>query len=152
MNLSTLKPAKGSVRGSKRIGRGAGSGKGGTSTKGHKGHQSRAGYDSKPGFEGGQMALQRRVPKFGFKNLRRKEFAVVNLDTIEKLAKGDKNLKKVDTEILFAHGLISKKDSVVKILGRGKLSAALEISAHKFSESAKKAIASAGGKITELKS
>src|SRR5437763_16722972 len=115
MNLSSLKPAEGSVRKNKRLGRGTGSGKGGTSTRGHKGAQSRSGYSSKRGFEGGQMPLQRRVPKFGFTNLFRKEFHGINLDTIQELAE-KKKLSEVTHEVLVKNGLASKSDRV-KILG-----------------------------------
>src|SRR5947208_16879765 len=116
MNLSNLKPAEGSVRKNKRLGRGTGSGRGGTSTRGHKGAQSRSGYSSKRGFEGGQMPLQRRVPKFGFKNLFRKEFNGVNLDTLQKLAEQNK-LSEITIEVLVNNGLASKKDKI-KVLGR----------------------------------
>ncbi len=128
MNLSNLKPAEGSTKQRKRVGRGQGSGKGGTSTRGHKGAKSRSGYSRKVGFEGGQMPLQRRVPKFGFKNINRKEFKGVNLDTIQTLSKND----------------------LVKILGRGELKAKLEFTADAFSKSAIAAIEKAGGKVTVL--
>lgn len=143
MNLSSLKPAKGSVKTNKRLGRGTGSGKGGTASRGHKGAQSRSGYSSKRGFEGGQMPLQRRVPKFGFKNLFRKEFHGINLDTIQNLAE-TKNLTSIDVAILVENGLASKRDKV-KILGRGELKSKLEIKAHAFSITAKEAIESKGG-------
>lgn len=143
MNLSSLKPAKGSVKTNKRLGRGTGSGKGGTASRGHKGAQSRSGYSSKRGFEGGQMPLQRRVPKFGFKNLFRKEFHGINLDTIQNLAE-TKNLTSIDVAILVENGLASKRDKV-KILGRGELKSKLEIKAHAFSSTAKEAIESKGG-------
>jgi len=143
MNLSNLKPATGSVRDNKRKGRGTGSGKGGTSTRGHKGAQSRSGYHSKPGFEGGQMPLQRRVPKFGFKNFNRIEYVGVNLDTLQKLA--DKhNISDFDNKIYIEKGLASKKDRV-KILGRGELKSKLNVKANAFSASAKSAIESLGG-------
>src|SRR6188474_1716237 len=131
MDLSSLKPAKGSVKDRKRIGRGTGSGKGGTSTRGHKGAQSRSGYSAKRGFEGGQMPLQRRVPKFGFTNLFRKEFTGINLDTIQKLAE-KKKLSSVNIEALVANGLVSKNDKV-KVLGRGELKSKLDVQAHAFS-------------------
>ncbi|MCC7232144.1 MAG: 50S ribosomal protein L15 [Bacteroidia bacterium] len=143
MNLSTLKPAKGSVKKNKRLGRGTGSGKGGTSTRGHTGAQSRSGYSSKRGFEGGQMPLQRRVPKFGFNNLFRTEFHGINLDTIQALAE-KKNLTVIDAGVLVDNGLASKKDKI-KILGRGELKTRLEVKAHAFSASARSAIEAAGG-------
>src|SRR6185369_7208522 len=128
MNLSNLKPAEGSVRNNKRLGRGTGSGRGGTSTRGHKGAQSRSGYSSKKGFEGGQMPLQRRLPKFGFTNLFRVEYNGVNLDVIQTLAENHK-LTSVNPQTLIEHGLVSKKD-LVKILGRGELKSKLDIKAH----------------------
>ncbi len=145
MNLSLLQPAPGSVKDRKRIGRGTGSGRGGTSTRGHKGAKSRSGYSSKVGFEGGQMPLQRRVPKFGFKNFNRVEFAPINLDVISSLVM-DQNTTVVDLSFLQAHGLISKNDKV-KILGRGEINSAVEIHAHAFSKSASESIEKAGGKI-----
>ena len=148
MDLSNLKPAKGSTKNSKRIGRGQGSGKGGTSTKGTKGGQSRAGYKSKSGFEGGQMPLQRRVPKFGFKNINRKEYVPVNLAVLQKLSEAHK-IVKFDMEVYRKFGLVSKKD-LVKILGLGELKAALEVTAHKFSKSAIEAIEKVGGKVINL--
>ena len=148
MNLSNLKPAAGSIKSKKRIGRGTGSGRGGTSTRGHKGAQSRSGHSSKVGFEGGQMPLQRRVPKFGFKNINRVAYASVNLDVIQALA--DKfNLTSVDFDVLKEHGLVSKND-LVKVLGRGEITSKLEIKAHAFSASAQKAIEAAGGSIVKL--
>ncbi|PSR54450.1 50S ribosomal protein L15 [Adhaeribacter arboris] len=144
MNLSSLQPAAGSVKDRKRIGRGTGSGRGGTSTRGHKGAKSRSGYSSKVGFEGGQMPLQRRVPKFGFKNFNRVEYASVNLDVINSLV-ASKDVKIVDFAFLKSHGLVSKKDKV-KILGRGSVEDSLEVHAHAFSKSAIEAIESAGGK------
>jgi large subunit ribosomal protein L15 len=148
MDLSNLKPAVGSIKAKKRIGRGTGSGRGGTSTRGHKGAQSRSGHSSKVGFEGGQMPLQRRVPKFGFKNINRIEYASVNLDVIQALA--DKfSLTAVDFDVLKEHGLVSKNDRV-KVLGRGEVTSKLEIKAHAFSASAQKAIESAGGSIVKL--
>ena len=144
MNLSNLSPAKGSVKKEKkRIGRGQGSGKGGTSTKGHKGAQSRSGYSSKRGFEGGQMPLQRRVPKFGFININRIEYTGVNLDVLQRLV-DDNKVEAITPEILHQHGLTSKKDRI-KILGRGELKSKLKVEAHAFSESAKTAIEAQGG-------
>lgn len=145
MELHNLTPATGAVhRHKKRLGRGQGSGKGGTSTKGHKGGQSRSGYKRKVGFEGGQMPLQRRVPKFGFTNINRKVFTAINLDVLQKLTEENK-LSAVDTKTLHEHGLVSKKE-LVKILGRGELKTKLEVSAHAFSETAKAAIEAQGGK------
>jgi len=143
MNLHNLKPAEGSVKKIKRIGRGQGSGHGGTSTRGHKGAQSRGSWKIKPGFEGGQMPLQRRVPKFGFKNINRVVFFGINLDTLQKFADAHK-LKDIDIETLRKHGLASKHERV-KILGRGELKAALNIKAHAFSATAKAAIEEKGG-------
>ncbi|SUI97610.1 50S ribosomal protein L15 [Sphingobacterium spiritivorum] len=148
MNLSNLRPAKGSVKSSKRIGRGTGSGRGGTSTRGHKGAGSRSGHSTKIGFEGGQMPLQRRVPKFGFKNINRVEYNGVNLDAVQALIEKF-NLTTVDFEALVAHGLASKNDKV-KILGRGELTAKVEVKAHAFSATAQKAIEAAGGSIVKL--
>ena len=148
MDLSNLKPADGSVKNRKRIGRGQGSGKGGTSTRGHKGAKSRSGYSSKRGFEGGQMPLQRRVPKFGFKNINRIEYRSINLDILQKLAE-DKKLKSIDQEALIANGLASKND-LIKVLGRGELNAKLEVKAHAFSASAKLAIEAKGGEAIKL--
>lgn len=148
MNLSNLRPAAGSIKTKKRIGRGQGSGRGGTSTRGHKGAQSRSGYSKKIGFEGGQMPLQRRVPKFGFKSLNRIEYVGVNLDVLQELA--DKfNLTSIDLDTLKQHGLMSKKD-LVKILGRGELKAKLDITAHAYSATAKESIEAAGGTIVKL--
>jgi len=143
MDLSNLKPAKGSVKKEKRIGRGTGSGHGGTSTRGHKGAKSRSGYSKKLGYEGGQMPLARRVPKFGFKNFTRVEYKGINLDTIQQLTE-KKNIQVITPEILFEAGIISKKDKV-KILGRGELKIKLEITAHAFSASARKVIEELGG-------
>ena len=143
MNLNTLKPAEGSTKNRKRIGRGQGSGHGGTSTRGHKGAQSRSGYHSKPGFEGGQMPLQRRLPKVGFKNINRKEFHGINLDTISKLAE-ERGIDTIDKAILISNGLASKNDKI-KILGRGKVNRKIQIKADAFSESAKSAIEAVGG-------
>ena len=144
MNLSNLRPAKGSVRERKRVGRGQGSGKGGTSTRGHKGAQSRSGYSRKLHFEGGQMPLQRRVPKFGFKNINRVEYKPLNLDAIQVLVEATGSTI-VDMDFLLQHGLVSKKD-LVKIMNRGELTTAVEVHAHAFSASAKEAIEKSGGK------
>jgi large subunit ribosomal protein L15 len=138
MDLSNLKPAKGSVKKNKRLGRGQGSGRGGTSTRGHKGAKSRSGYSKKIGFEGGQMPLQRRVPKYGFKNVNRKEYKAINLITLQILAEKN-NLEKIDPEILAKAGLVSKND-LVKILGKGTLERKIEVHAHAFSKSAVEAI------------
>lgn len=146
MDLSNLKPAEGSVKNKKRIGRGEGSGKGGTSTKGHKGAQSRSGYKQKSGFEGGQMPLFRRVPKFGFKNINRKSYQGVNIDSLQKLA-DEKKLKKIDKDVLVEAGYVGKND-LVKILGRGELKAKLEVTANAFTKSAKEAIEATGGTAT----
>jgi large subunit ribosomal protein L15 len=143
MNLSNLKPAEGSTKNRKRIGRGEGSGRGGTSTKGHKGAQSRTGYSRKIGFEGGQMPLQRRIPKGGFKNINRMEYAAINLDVLQTLADSLK-VNKIDHELLVKKHLISKSEKF-KVLGRGELKSGLEVHAHKFSETAKAAIEKAGG-------
>ena len=138
MNLSNLKPAKGSIHREKRIGRGQGSGHGGTSTRGHKGAQSRSGYSRKRGFEGGQMPLQRRLPKFGFTNINKVEYKAINLAVIETLAAKQKS-SKIGVEELYAAGLISKNDKV-KILGNGKLTQKVDITAHAFSKTAIAAI------------
>jgi len=143
MDLSNLKPAKGSIKKDKRIGRGTGSGHGGTSTRGHKGAKSRSGYSKKLGYEGGQMSLTRRVPKFGFKNFNRVEYKGVNLDTLQQLSE-KKDLLVITQDVLLESGVISKKDKF-KILGRGELKAKLEVTAHAFSASAKKAIEDLGG-------
>jgi large subunit ribosomal protein L15 len=148
MDLSNLKPAKGSVKRSKRLGRGQGSGKGGTSTRGHKGAKSRSGYSKKIGFEGGQMPLQRRVPKYGFKNINRKEYKAINLITLQNLAEKN-NLEKIDLEVLKKAGLISKND-LVKILGKGTLERKLEVHAHAFSKSAVEAIEAQKGTVVKL--
>ncbi len=148
MGLHNLKPAEGSTKSRKRIGRGEGSGRGGTSTRGHKGQKSRSGYSKKIGFEGGQMPLQRRVPKFGFKNPFRVEYHGINLDTLQKLA-DEKKVKEVTPEVLVENGLAQKKDRV-KILGRGELKAKLSVSAHGFSKTAISAIEAAGGTATSL--
>ena len=149
MNLSNLKPAKGSVKNKKRIARGQGSGHGGTATRGHKGQKSRSGYSKKVGFEGGQMPLQRRVPKFGFKNINRIDYKGINLDTIQALVDAKKIKDEVTFEILLANGLV-RKNELVKILGRGVLTAKLNVSAHKFTASAQAAIEASGGTATNL--
>jgi large subunit ribosomal protein L15 len=148
MNLSNLKPAEGSTKNRKRIGRGTGSGRGGTSTRGHKGAGSRSGTSTKVGFEGGQMPLQRRVPKVGFKNPNRVEYTGVNLDVLQQLVE-KYSLATVDFDILKEHGLVSRND-LVKILGRGEIKAKLEVKAHAFTATAQKAIEAAGGTIVKL--
>lgn len=147
MELHNLTPAPGSNKSCKRIGRGPGSGYGGTSTRGHKGAKSRSGYSHKIGFEGGQMPLQRRVPKFGFKNINRVEYKAINLDALETLAAA-RNLAKITVEDLRDAGLVSKK-ALVKVLGNGSLSHALEVEADAFSKSAEEAIKAAGGTATK---
>lgn len=149
MNLNSLKPAEGSVKSRKRIGRGQGSGYGGTSTRGHKGAKSRSGYSRKIGFEGGQMPLQRRVPKFGFTNINRKEYQGINLDTLQSLVDTKKITDTVTVDILINEGVISKND-MVKILGRGELKSKLNITVHKFTATAKEAIEALGGAVTTL--
>lgn len=150
MNLHSLKPAAGSTKnGKKRLGRGQGSGKGGTSTKGHKGAKSRSGYKSKRAFEGGQMPLQRRVPKFGFNNVNRVEYRPLNLDIIQEIVDKTK-AEKINLAFLVENGLAKKKD-LVKILGRGELKAKVEVEAHAFSASATKAIEANGGKAVIIK-
>jgi len=150
MDLSNLKPAEGSVKKQgKRVGRGQGSGKGGTATRGHKGAKSRSGYSKKLGFEGGQMPLQRRVPKYGFKNINRVEYQGVNLDTLQQLVDDKKIKDTVDFETLVELRLASKND-LVKILGRGELKSKLTVTAHKFTASAKAAIEAAGGEAVTL--
>jgi large subunit ribosomal protein L15 len=148
MELNNLKPAKGSVKTRKRIGRGQGSGKGGTSTRGHKGAQSRSGYSRKIGFEGGQMPLQRRVPKFGFKNINRKEYKGINIDTLQQLAE-KKKLDTIDVQTLIDAGLVSKHDQV-KILGNGELKAKLNVKAHAFSKKAVQTIESLQGTVEKI--
>lgn len=148
MELSNLKPAAGSTHSDRRKGRGQGSGRGGTSTRGHKGAKSRSGFTNKIGFEGGQMPLQRRVPKFGFKNINRVEYRAINVDVVEALANGLK-VDTVDIEVLVAHGLANKND-LIKILGRGELKSKVTVKAHKFSASAKSAIEAAGGVAENL--
>lgn len=149
MSLNNLKPAEGSTKSSKRIARGQGSGHGGTATRGHKGAKSRSGYKSKIGFEGGQMPLQRRVPKFGFRNFNRVEYRGLNLDTLQKLVDEKKVTDTVNLEILKENGLIARND-LVKILGRGELKAKLNIEVHAYSKSAKEAIEAAGGEAKTL--
>ena len=150
MNLSNLQPAAGSVKNKgKRVGRGQGSGKGGTATRGHKGAKSRSGYSKKLGFEGGQMPLQRRVPKFGFKNINRKEYQAVNLDNLQQLVDDKKIKDTVDFDTLVDLGLVGKNE-LLKILGRGELKVKLTVTAHKFSASAKEAIEKAGGEVITL--
>ncbi|WP_394907835.1 50S ribosomal protein L15 [uncultured Mesonia sp.] len=150
MELNNLKPAKGSVRkNNKRVGRGEGSGKGGTATRGHKGAKSRSGYSKKIGFEGGQMPLQRRVPKFGFTNRNRVAYQGINLDTLQRLVDEGKIKEEVTVETLVENRLANKRD-LIKILGRGELKASLKITAHKFTATAKEAIEAAGGEATTL--
>jgi large subunit ribosomal protein L15 len=150
MDLSNLKPAQGSINNnSKRIGRGQGSGKGGTATRGHKGAKSRSGYSRKIGFEGGQMPLQRRVPKFGFTNINRKEFQGINLDVIQELVDKKKIKDKLDFNSIVELRL-ARKNELVKILGRGELKAKIKVTAHKFTNSAKSAIEAAGGEAVIL--
>ena len=148
MNLSNLKPAEGSIKNRKRIGRGQGSGRGGTSTKGHKGAQSRTGYSRKIGFEGGQMPLQRRIPKGGSKNINRVEYAAINLDVLQQLAESN-GVTTIDKQFLISKHLINKRE-MIKVLGRGEITIALEVHAHKFSATAKAAIEKAGGSISEI--
>jgi len=148
MELNNLKPAEGSIKTRKRIGRGQGSGKGGTSTRGHKGAQSRSGYSRKIGFEGGQMPLQRRLPKFGFKNINRVDYKGINLFTLQQLAE-KKSLSSVDIQTLIDAGLISKNDRV-KILGNGELKLKLDVKAHAFSKSARQAIESLNGTAEKI--
>ena len=150
MNLSDLKPNKGSIsRPKKRLGRGQGSGKGGTATRGHKGAKSRSGYSKKLGFEGGQMPLQRRIPKFGFKNINRVEYQPVNLGKIQELFDNKKIKKVVGPNSFIDNGYANKTD-LIKVLGNGKLTVPLKISAHKFSKSAQKAIEKAGGEVITI--
>lgn len=148
MDLSNLKPATGSVKKEKRIGRGQGSGRGGTSTRGNKGAQSRSGYKRKRGFEGGQMPLQRRIPKGGFKNFNRVEYTGVNLDVLQKLF-DDKKISVFTHEVLAENNLVGKRERY-KILGRGELTAKIEVNAHGFSETARKAIENAGGSVNVI--
>lgn len=148
MDLSNLKPAEGSVKKARRLGRGQGSGRGGTATRGHKGQKSRSGYSRKIGFEGGQMPLQRRVPKFGFKNINRKEYKAVNLSILQHIAESNK-INKIDIKILINNGIASKND-LIKILGNGKLTIKLEVQAHAFSKTAKEAIEELKGTVVTV--
>lgn len=148
MELHNLKPAEGSTHNSKRVGRGYGSGKGRTATRGHKGAKARSGYKKKIGFEGGQMPLQRRVPKFGFKNINRVEYKAINLTTIQKLA-DDKNLTKIGLEELIAAGFVNKSQ-LVKVLANGELTSKVDVEAHAFSEKAKTLIEEKGGNAVKL--
>ena len=148
MSLHNLKPAKGSIKHSKRIGRGAGSGKGGTSTRGNKGAKSRSGYHQKVGFEGGQMPIYRRLPKFGFKNINRIEYVGINIDTLNALAEA-KNITDFNLEVFKQNGLVSSKDRI-KILGRGELNKTVNVTAHAFSATAKQAIEAKGGVATVI--
>jgi large subunit ribosomal protein L15 len=149
MSLHNLTPAEGSIKKGKRIARGEGSGKGGTSTRGHNGQKSRSGYSKKVGFEGGQMPLQRRVPKFGFTNINRKEYQGINLDRIQSLVDSGKITDTVNLEVLISNGLVGKND-LVKILGNGELKSKLNITVHKFTATAKAAIEAAGGEAVAL--
>lgn len=148
MSLNNLKPAKGSIKHSKRIGRGAGSGKGGTATRGNKGAKARSGYHQKIGFEGGQMPIYRRLPKFGFKNINRVEYQVVNISSLQKLVEKT-NLEKITIQDMVAAGLVSAK-GLVKVLGNGTLTAKVDVEANAFSKSAEEAIQNAGGTATKL--
>lgn len=148
MDLSNLKPAEGSVKANKRVGRGQGSGRGGTSTRGHKGAQARSGYSHKVGFEGGQMPLYRRLPKGGFKSLNRVEYVGVNIDVLQKLV-DDKGITLFDTEVFIENGLMSKND-LIKILGRGELKSKIDVKANAFSQAAIKAIEAHGGVATKI--
>ena len=148
MKLSNLKPAAGSVKVRKRIGRGSGSGLGGTSTRGHKGAKARSGYKNKHGFEGGQMPLQRRVPKFGFENINRVEYKAINLSTLQKIAE-EKNLNKIGVEELKNAGFVSSSQ-LVKILAKGQISAKVDVEAHAFSKNAETSITTAGGTVKKL--
>jgi len=148
MDLSNLKPAKGSVKREKRLGRGQGSGKGGTSTRGHKGAKSRSGYSKKIGFEGGQMPLQRRLPKFGFKNINRVEYKAINISTIQTLAE-KLDVEIIDFQTLVTAGLVSK-NALVKILGQGEIAKKLEVHAHAFSKSAVQAIEAKQGTVVKI--
>ena len=149
MNLQTLKPAENATKGTKRIGRGQGSGKGGTSTRGHKGAKSRSGYSRKIGFEGGQMPIYRILPKRGFKNINRVEYSAINLAALQKLSEKT-GLKEITVDVLRTNGLVSKHD-LVKVLGNGELNVALTVNAHAFSAKAKEAIEKAGGQAIEMK-
>ncbi len=148
MNLSSLKPAEGSIKVKKRLGRGQGSGMGGTSTRGHNGAQSRSGYSTKRSFEGGQMPLQRRIPKFGFKNVNRVEYKAINLDTIQELVEKT-NAVVIDNILIVQNGMAGKND-LIKLLNRGELKSAVEIKVHAFSAAALKSVEKAGGKVIKL--
>ncbi|MGF1583896.1 MAG: 50S ribosomal protein L15 [Bacteroidales bacterium] len=148
MNLSNLKPAEGSVKRNKRLGRGEGSTRGGTATKGHKGQKSRSGYSRKVGFEGGQMPLQRRVPKFGFKNINRRSFKGINIGLLQELSEKT-GTASIDIEMLVSAGYASRND-LIKILGDGTLDAKLEVSAHAFSKTAQEAIEKSGGTVVKI--
>jgi large subunit ribosomal protein L15 len=148
MNLSNLKPAKGSTNKRKRIGRGQGSGYGGTSTRGHKGQKSRSGYSRKIGFEGGQMPLQRRVPKFGFQNINRKEYKAINISVLQNLA-DKRNITDISVDTLIEAGLV-QKNALVKILGNGELKSKLNVKAHAFSKSAVEAIEALEGTVEKI--
>ncbi|MDX9929543.1 MAG: 50S ribosomal protein L15 [Bacteroidales bacterium] len=148
MDLSNLKPAKGSVKRKKRLGRGEGSGSGGTASRGHKGAKSRSGYSKKVGFEGGQMPLQRRVPKYGFTNINRKEYKAINISTLESLSQ-KLGVDRIDFQTLLNAGLVSKNDKV-KILGKGKLERKLDVHAHAFSKSAIESIEAKSGTAVKL--
>ena len=149
MSLSNLRPAEGATKTGKRIGRGTGSGLGGTSTRGHKGAKSRSGYSKKIGFEGGQMPIQRRLPKFGFKNINRVEYKAINLDVLQRLAE-TKKVEKIDIQTLMDAGFLSS-NQLVKILGNGALTTKVDVEAHAFSKSAEAAIQAIGGTATKLK-
>ncbi|TYP98056.1 LSU ribosomal protein L15P [Tenacibaculum adriaticum] len=149
MNLHNLKPAEGSVKSGKRIARGEGSGKGGTATRGHNGQKARSGYSRKIGFEGGQMPLQRRVPKFGFTNINRKEYVGINLDKLQELVDNGRITDTVNMEVLIENRL-ARKNELIKILGRGELKAKLNITIHKYTATAKAAIEAAGGEAVTL--
>ena len=149
MNLHNLKPAKGSVKSGKRIARGEGSGKGGTATRGHNGQKSRSGYSRKIGFEGGQMPLQRRVPKFGFTNINRKEYVGINLDKLQELVDNGRITDTVTMDVLIENR-VARKNELIKILGRGELKAKLNVAVHKFTATAKSAIEAAGGVAVTL--
>lgn len=148
MNLSSLKPAEGSIKSRKRIGRGQGSGRGGTSTRGHKGAKQRSGFKSKIGFEGGQMPIQRRIPKFGFKNINKVVYKAINLSDLQNLADSIKS-NKIDVAVLVSNGLATKNDKI-KILGNGSVSLKLEVSAHAFSQKAEELIVEKGGSIVKI--
>lgn len=148
MDLSNLKPAKGSIKKRKRIARGIGSGKGRTATRGHNGQKSRSGYSKRFGFEGGQMPIHRRLPKFGFRNINRVEYKAVNIDILDNIAK-QKSITVIDFEVLLNAGLVQKKD-LVKILANGEISSKIEVKAHAFSKSAIEAIEKAGGKVEKI--